>query len=139
MATIALYNHTARLLAAGDVTLTDLRVMLTSGYAFDAAHEAIASVSGNEVSGSGWTVGGEVIANAAVTTVTTNDAKLDGDDISVTASGGNIGPADGAVIYEGTGGLPLAYVDFEGTREAGEGTPFNITWHDDGIFVFTVA
>ena len=35
------------------------------------------------VSLSGWTAGGVTIANVAVTTVTTNDAKLTGDNISV--------------------------------------------------------
>lgn len=143
--TISLYNHTPKLFANGEVDLGSLKVqLLTDAAAFTASHTALASVNNvgaYEVDGSGWSTGGEAIGNAAVTTVTTNDAKLDGDDISVTATGGSIGPAYKAVIYDDADAAdaPLAFIDFGGAQEAGEGTPFKITWSPSGIITWTLA
>ena len=144
--TISLYNHTAKKLANKEVTLTTLKVMLLDATAtFNAANTQLTDVAGaanaKEVSGNGWTVGGETIANAAVTTVTTNDAKLDGDDIAVTASGGSIGPAPYAVIYDDTDAndAPLAFIDLDGAKEAGDTTQFKINWNANGILTFTVT
>lgn len=135
--TISLYNHTAKLFSNGDVSLAGLKFMLTDGYTFAATETAMTNATAAEVSGNGWDLGGEAIASAAVTTVTTNDAKLDGSDISVTASGGAIGPADGGVITDGT--YPLAYVAFGEAKTADEGTPFNVNWNADGIITWTVT
>lgn len=135
--TISLYNHTAKLFANGDVSLAGLKFMLTNNYTFAATETALTNATAAEVDGNGWDTGGEAIANAAVTTVTTNDAKLDGDDISVTATGGAIGPADGGVIHDGT--YPLAYVDFGEEKTADTGTPFMVTWNASGILGWTVS
>jgi hypothetical protein len=142
--TITLYNHTVKKLVNEEFDLSTLKVMLlnaTAEAAFSAAHTTLAQVAGasnvNEVSGNGWTTGGIALANAAVSIVTTNDAKLDADDISVTASGGSIGPAEAAVIYDDTGDVPLAFIDFDGTQEAGVGTDFKIIWNASGIITFT--
>lgn len=138
--TISLYNHTPKLFANGDVDLTALKLMLLDNDAtFTASHTAISSISGDEVSGNGWDTGGELLDNAAVTVVTTNDAKLDADDISVTATGGNIGPAYKGVIYDDTGNYPLAFIDFDGAQTAGNGTAFLVTWNASGIFTWTNA
>lgn len=136
--TITLYNHATKLLANKEVDLTALKVMLlnTSG-AFDATDTDITDVSTNEVDGSGWTTGGETLANVAVTTVSTNDAKLDADDVEVTATGGAIGPAEYAVIYDSASGDLIAFIDFDGAKEAGETTPFKIVWSANGIVTFT--
>ena len=138
--TITLYNHTARMMANNEVDITTFRVMLVgSGYSFSASETAIDTALAQEVSGNGWTAGGETLSNPAITTVTTNDAKLDADDISVTASGGSIGPATGAVLYADNSPdrPPLAYIDFGGSETAGVGTDFNITWNASGIFTWT--
>lgn len=135
--TITLYNHTAKLFSNGDVDLAALKFMLTLSYSFTASHTAISSVSGSQVSGNGWAAGGEAIGSAAVTTVTTNDAKLDGSDIDKTASGGAIGPADGGVIYDDTGDYPLAYVAFGASKSADAGTHFIVTWDSAGIITWT--
>jgi hypothetical protein len=141
MATISLYNHTPKLFANGEVNLATLKLMLLNNSAtFTATHTALTQVAGaNEVSGNGWDAGGEPLANAAVTVVSTNDAKLDADDISVSASGGSIGPAHKAVLYDDTGDLPLAFIDFEGAQEAGVGTPFVVTWNASGIITWSNA
>lgn len=138
--TISLYNHTPKLFANGEVDLTAIKLMLLNNSAtFTAAHTDISSISGNEVSGSGWSSGGELLSGVAVTAVTTNDAKLDADDVSVTATGGNIGPAYKAVVYDATGSFPLAFIDFGGSQEAGNGTAFLVTWNASGIITWTNA
>ncbi len=144
--TITPYNHTLKKLVNEEFTLGSLKVMLVNQAAvtgFNAANTTLAQVlngAQDEVSGNGWTVGGEALANAAVTTVTTNDAKFDADDISKTATGGNIGPAYGAVIYDDADAndAPVAMVDFGQAEEAGETTDFKIVWPAGGIITFTV-
>lgn len=96
-------------------------------------HTALAAGS-FEVNTNGWTPGGPTLANVAVTTVNTNDAMLDADDVSVTASGGAIGPATAATIYDDTTRKPLAYVDFGGSKTADNGTPFILAWSANGLF-----
>lgn len=145
---IAYYNHTPKLLVNQEVDLTDLRVMLLSDSAsFDATHTTTEQVAGadhaNEVSGNGWDEGGELIPNVAVTTVNTDDAKIDGDDIEITATGGMIGPARYGLLIGADIGtspteyFPLAWIDFDESKQAGETTNFVIRWHDDGIIPFT--
>lgn len=141
---ITLYNHTPKLFANGEVSLADLKFMLLDdNAAFDAADVDIDDVAGSghpfEVAGFGWDVGGELIENAAVTTVTTNDAKLDADDVEVTATGGAIGPASFGVIYDSDSGKVLAFVNFDGEKEAGEGTDFKVIFHASGIVAWTYA
>lgn len=137
---MSLYNHTAKLFANGDVDIANLKVMLVgSGYTFDATETAMTNATAQEVSGNGWAAGGPALANEAVTITTTNDAKLDADDVSVTASGGSIGPARGLVVYDSTNGYPLKHYDFGSDQTAGDGTPFNVTWNANGIIGWTVA
>lgn len=140
--TISLYNHTAKLFAEGSNAAADTyKVKLYSAATFDASHTTLAGVGGTEATtGTGYTAGGETLANVAVTTVTTNDAKFDADDVTWTASGGSI-TASYAVIYNDTDtdDPPLAFIDFDGSQSAGDGTDFKIVWNANGIFTFTVA
>lgn len=143
--TITPYNHTRKLFANGEVDLTTLRLMLLNNHSFDATDDDVSGdgIDNDEVDGSGWDTGGEAIGSAAVTVVNTSEAMLDGDDISVQASGGAIGPADGAVIIadDFTSPTPVArplfYIDFGEEQTAGEGTPFIVTWHANGIARWT--
>lgn len=143
--TVSLYNHTPKLFANGEVTLASLKLMLLNDSAtFDATDVYATDVSSSgtyEVSGNGWDAGGEAISGAAVTTVTTNDAKLDADDMSVNASGGDIGPAYKAVIIDGSysPALALVWIDFGEAQTAGSGTPFAVTWNASGIISWTNA
>lgn len=128
------YNHTRKLFTNGEVAISNLKVMLTSGYTFSASETNMTTISASQVSGNGWPVGGPVIANAAVTVNDTNGSRLVGDNISVTANGGDIGPADGLVVYDDTNGTPLFHFSFASAQTAGEGTPFNINWSASGIY-----
>lgn len=127
------FNHTKKLFANGEVAVTNMKVMLTNGYVFDATQTALTQATAAQVSGNGWPVGGATIANAAIAVTTTNDATLDGDDISITATGGDIGPADGMVVVDATNSKPLFHFTFGSAQTAGSGTPFNINWHANGI------
>jgi len=137
--TISIYNHTLKLMMNKELVYTTLKVqLLDNTAAFDATHTTLAQVNNAgayQVSGNGWDAGGELIANAAVTTVNTNGVMLDGDDIIVNAVGGSIGPAYKAVVYDDThaSDAPLFFIDFGQVEEAGETTDFKIVWGANGI------
>ena len=137
--TITPYNQTKKKLINSEYDLTNLKVMLRSSTTFTATDTVVSDLDGTEVSGNGWTAGGEAIANAAVTIVDTDDAQLDGDDVRVTATGGNIGPSDGYVIIDDTDVDPelVAFIDPDGAKEAGNGTEFQVNWDVNGIIRLT--
>lgn len=138
--TISLYNHTARLFADGSNTVADsYKLKLYSSAVFDAANTTLVSITGTETTtGTGYTAGGQVLSGVAVTTVTTNDAKFDANDVVWTASGGSI-TASYAVLYNDTDANdpPLAFIDFGGSQSAGDTTDFKVVWSASGIFTFT--
>lgn len=142
--TISLYNHTAAKFADGSFAVGDTyKVTLYSAFSFDAADatKTDAESGGTQLStANGYTQDDKSLANVAVTTVTTNDAKFDADDVTWTASGGSIA-AMGALIYNDTdtNDPPVAWIDFDGTQTAGDGTDFKIIWNASGIVTFTVA
>jgi hypothetical protein len=137
--TISLYNHTAKLFADGSNAVGDTyKVKLFSAATFNATHTTETAAGGTEISGNGYTTGGATLAGVAVTTVTTNDAMFDANDVTWSASGGSIAAAYGRV-YNSTDSTPLAFIDFGGTETAGDGTDFKIVWNASGIFTFAVA
>jgi hypothetical protein len=145
MTTISIYDHTAKLFANKELTFTTLKLeLLNNSASFTAGNTTRNQVNNSgayAVSGNGWAAGGETLANVAVTQVTTNDAMLDADDIDKTASGGAIGPAYKAVLYDDTmaNDNPLAFIDFEGSKQADSGTHFIVSWAAGGIFSWTVT
>lgn len=125
------YNHTARRFLAQLVDLAGLKVMLLgAGPSFDPTDTTLVQVAGaahaGQVSGNGWALGGELFDNVGVTTTTTDDATLAGDEIRIRAVGGNIGPANSMVVYDDTDpdDAPLFFVHFSEPVYAGEGTDF---------------
>ena len=100
--TISLYNHTARRFASGENAPGDAyKLNLYASTSFDAAATTLASVTGEETTaGTGYTAGGKALTNVAVTTVTTNDAKFDADDVSWAATGGPITIPESIRVYE---------------------------------------
>jgi len=135
-----LYNHTRNLIHSGAVDIDALRVILVgAAYTFAPTETAMTAIEANEVHGNGWPEGGAQIENATASVSSTNASTLTGDNISVTATGGDIGPASGLVIYDATNGTPLFYYNFPTAQTAGDGTPFNINWHADGIHIIGAA
>jgi hypothetical protein len=140
--TISLYNHTAKRFADGANAVGDTyKVKLLTAATFDASHTTLAATGGTEVANAnGYTTGGETLANVTVVTATTNGAKFDADDVTWTASGGAIA-AEFAIIYNDTDAddPPVAFIDFDGSQSAGDGTDFIIVWNASGIFTWTVT
>lgn len=138
--TVSLYNNVIDHFLSGSITLANLKVMLRNdSTTFDATDNIVGDLNGAEVSGSGWDVGGEALANAAWTVVNTDEAKLDGDDIVVAASGGDI-EASRAVIYDDSATDRLiAFLDFGETITATDGNNFTVTFNASGIFVVRLA
>lgn len=140
--TISLYNHTAKRFADGSNAVGDTyKVKLLTAATFDATDETLSDTGGTEsTTGTGYTAGGQALSGVAVTTTTTNDAKFDANDLTWTASGGPIS-ASYAIIYNDTDAddPPIAFIDFDGSQSAGDGTDFKIVWNASGIFTFTVS
>lgn len=143
--TVSRYNHTARKRDAGDINYATLKLMLLSNAAtFSAAHTQLTQVTNAgayEISGNGWTAGGETLSTVTITTVDTNGSMIDADDISKTATGGDIGPAYKAVIYDDSDAndAPLWFFDFGEAKAADEGDPFKVAFHASGISRTTQA
>lgn len=108
--------------------------LVTSSYTPDQdAHEDFADVT-NEVSGTGYTAGGETIANTSVSIDDTdNEGVFDGDDVTWASS---TITARGAVIYKDTGSaatsLLICYLDF-GSDQSSSAGDFTIQWNAEGI------
>jgi hypothetical protein len=134
--TISLYNHTVRRFLDGSNAVGDtFKVRLMSSATFNATHTTLAQTSGTEVAnGNGYTTGGATLSGVTVSTVTTNDAMFDANDVTWTASGGSIS-AVAAILYNATDtdSPPVAFIDFGGTETAGDGTDFKIVWNASGI------
>lgn len=142
MATLQLYNHTAQRFASGANSSTDVyKVKLLSAGTFNAANVTLAETGGTEVaSGTGYTTGGQTLAGVTVTTVTTNDAMFDANDVTWAISGGSL-TAVAAVLYNDTDANdpPVAFLDFGGTRTVSSGNNFVLSWNANGIFTWTVT
>lgn len=139
--TTSKYNHTLKLLLNQEVDLDALKVMLLSEDAtFTAAHTTVDAVTNEgayEVHGNGWDQGGEALSGEAVSIANTSGAIYSASNLEVTASGGPIGPAPKALIYDATNDLPLFFIDFGEAKKADDGTPFKVTFSADGIAKIT--
>jgi hypothetical protein len=138
--TANVYNHTTALVLGQEVDLDNLKAMLLSDSAsFTAGNTTVDQVAGaasphraNEVYGNGWPEGGPTVANVAASTITTDDAKLAGDQIAETASGGIIGPCRYVLLYDATAMSPLILYDLGQDEYAGDTTPFKLTFDLSG-------
>jgi len=141
-ATVSLYDHTAQRFASGANSSADTyAVRLYSTATFNGADTTLAGITGTEFStANGYTAGGAVLSGVSVSTVTTNDATFDANDVQWTASGGSI-TASYAVLYNDTdsGDPPVLFIDFDGAQTATDGSVFKIVWDAAGIVTFTVT
>ena len=139
--TVSVYNHTTLLFAGGVInTSDDYKVMLCTAATFNAANTTLSGIPKTEVLASdGYFTGGTSLQNISVTTVATNDAKFDADDVVWVAGTTDIA-ASYAILFVSsqTGSPPLLFIDFGGEEVAGPTTQFKIIWNADGIISFTV-
>lgn len=145
MTIATLYNHTVHRFVTGLNASTDTyKVNLYSAFSFDAADttKAAAETGGTQLpTANGYTQDAKELGSVTLALVTTNDAAFDAADVSWTASGGAIGPARYALIYNDTDAdkPPVLYIDFEENKTADNGTPFNITFNASGIVLFSYS
>ena len=135
----AIYNEYKKEIGVINWLTDDIRVMLVDNtYTLDIdAHSNKDDIDGLsvEVSGTGYTAGGELLANMSISRDDVNDwSKFDADDVTW---GSSTLTARGAIVYLDTGtpatSTLIAYVDFVTDKSSSAGD-FIIQWHSDGVF-----
>ena len=122
-------NNFRVLMAQGLVDLdtqTFKAIAMKEGFVFNrATHDLYADVSTYEQgTGYGYTVGGVTLTGVAVAqNDTDNRADVTWNNITWTASGGDVGPIAGVIIYNDTiAGDPIVgYIDFGGAYTVADG------------------
>lgn len=132
-----LYNAGKLAILRGDVQpLVDLLKVALVGSAYSAdkdAHAVFADLS-DEVSGSGYTAGGQALSDVSLTQDDANDRAV----LGATASVWPVASfsARGAVLYKDSGSPAtsplLAYLDF-GTLHTVSGEDFYLEWNPEGV------
>ena len=113
-------------------------MFLTAAYTFDNEHSVEAQLTANEADGTGgYTVGGEPIPNITYTLGSSGTSTFDGDNVVVTASGGDLSARYMAVIASANVSAErrpvMFFIDPGQVETAGDGTTFNVNWSADGI------
>lgn len=120
-----------------DLVNDTIKVMLLdNNHSFTAEDDVIADISANEISGTGYSAGGETLANTAVTVDDTDDEGVfDADDVEWTSASFS---AYHAVVYDDTttGDMLICSIDFGGEQTVSGGT-FTIQWDSEGIVNIT--
>ena len=104
-------------------------ILMQSGFLFNRdTHEGYANVSASELATAfGYTAGGATLSGVTVTEDDTNDrSTVTWNNATWTASGGDIGPSPGAIVYDDTPTTPTAdpiigYIDFGGNQTQSDG------------------
>jgi len=136
--TVSFFNKFIEHVGKANINLLSdtFKIKLVNNYTFDATDENLADIGSVEISnGNGYTTGGASLSNITWA-FNTSYTKWDADDVTWTASGGTIGVADGAILYDDTasGDKLVCYIDFGQDESAGDGTDFKITFNSNGIF-----
>jgi hypothetical protein len=139
---ITIYNHTrARFLSganlATDEYIVNLYTVLPAN--LTATTKSAAESWATQLStANGYTQDAKVLSGVTITTVTTDDAMFDADDVSWTATGGSL-EGNFAMVYNNTDtdDPPVFRVDFDGAVTAAAGIPLVISWNASGIFGLT--
>lgn len=130
-------NHYKAELHRGNIaypTDTFKIILMATGFTFNKdTHATLSGVSASELAGgNGYTTGGQTLANVDITNIEddTNDrSDITWDDVTWTASGGDIGPSPGAIIYDDTttDDTVVGYIDFGGDKTATDGGTFVVS------------
>jgi len=129
-----IYNSFKEYMADGSIDLDNdaFKVMLlTKSYTANASHTKIASVSGNEISGTGYTAGGGTLDSVTWTRSGTK-VTFDAADEAWTSA---TFTAAYAAVYDDThaSDLLVCLFDFSGSQSVTNGT-FTLQWGSSGIF-----
>ena len=143
MATINFYNQFLEFAMDGGIDMdsdTWTIILLNSSHVFTAANTNLSQITANQLAtANGYTQNAKNLTSVTWSQPTAGTTRFDSADISWTASGGSIGPADDAAIYSDTSTVPSAdllmcSIDFLGSETAGAGTDFLITVNASGYF-----
>ena len=101
-------------------------IVMAEGFSFNpATHALYADVIASEIGGgNGYTVGGASLSGVAIAQNNTdNRADVTWNTVSWTATGGDVGPCAGVIIYDDTltGDPILGYINFGGTYTVAQG------------------
>ena len=138
-----IYNNFKEQILLGELDLGNgadvIKVALVTGYSLDIdAHDAYSDITAAELddsSSTGYTNGGETLANQAVTQDDANDrADFDGDDTTWTAL--DAGTPNYAIMYDDTHASKFLIAAWEITT-ASNGGDYTLSWHADGILLLT--
>jgi len=138
--TASLYNNALKSMVNGDIDWESDTVkcaLLKSTYTPDIdTHDTWDDISSHEVSGAGYTAGGQALANRTATLDTESDkVRCDSDDVEWTSS---TITARYAVVYQDSGtpstSRLIMLLNFGEDYSSSSGT-FKITVHNDGWFV----
>lgn len=137
------YNSAKVALSTGEIDWADaginIKVMLvTSTYTPNQDTHTVKNHVTNEVVGTGYTAGGQLVIGRTTVQDNTSDlAKNDATGVTWTASSLT---AKGAVIYKDTGDGAtsplLTYIDF-GTDQTSVNADFKIQWNTGGVFTLS--
>lgn len=133
--TLTVSNHAKYQLADGKIDLSadTLKIILMNNtFAFDKDADAtLADVTADQLStGNGYTQNNYTLASVTLTEDDANDyAIMACDDVSWTASGGSIGPAGAAIIYDDTTSddTVIGCIDFGTDYTVADGNILQIT------------
>lgn len=122
--------------AFGLLTSTVKVALVTSGYTPNKDDDFFSTPQASELSGTGYTAGGETLGTKAVNLDDAND-RIEFDTANVTWSAINAGTAAGAVIYFDSGVAStsplIAYIDQGGFPVVTNGGDLTISWNAEGI------
>lgn len=136
MTIATLSNQAIKRLTNNEIDFAALKIMLLSGATFDPTQTTMAHLTGNEVSGNGWPAGGPTLTGVNNAVVNTTNSRIDANNVVVTATGGDIGPADAAILYDATNSFPILYIDFEIAVTSAVGTNWAFYWNSGGILQY---
>lgn len=141
--TVSTFDHTSQRFASGANIAGDVyKVALYTSATYLASATTLAEITKTEVAaGNGYTSLGATLTGVAITTVTTNDAKFDANDVSWTVPSGGSLSAAYAILYNDTdtNDPPVIFIDFGETITTTDGGIFQIIWNANGIMTFTVT
>jgi hypothetical protein len=109
-------------------------ILMATAFTFNKdTHENYDDVSANELAaGNGYTTGGNTLAGVSVTEDDANDrCSVTWNNSVWNASGGDIGPSPGAIIYKDTGtpatSTVIGFIDFTTDQTATDGGTFTVS------------
>lgn len=127
----AIYNGYKEAVLVGDAGAS-FKMMLVANYTPDIdTHSLYSHVSSYEVSGTGYTAGGQALAGISITVDTTNDrAVVDAND--VTWTGLDVGTPSHAILYDAGSNLLVAYWEL---GVASNGNDYTLRFNQLGILL----